>query len=84
MKFRIIETHNPKENTTMYTVEKAHRGWFGIGTIWTIIDENPLGYCAMGGDWYAKKFISVQDAEAAIEKYKQNCRPITETVVKEI
>lgn len=84
MKFRIIETYNPRAETTMYTVEQAHKGWFGIGTIWSSIAENPLGYCAMGGDWYPKKFISIKDAEAAIEKHKQNCQPITERVVKEL
>ena len=84
MKFRIIETHNPRAETTMYTVQKAHKGWFGIGTTWVYLADEPLAYCGMGGDWYPRNFISIEYAEAAIEKYKQNCQPITETVVKEL
>ena len=84
MKFRIIETHNPRAGTTMYTVQKAHKGWFGVKTIWAYLDDEPLAYCGMGGDWYPRQFISIEYAEAAIERYKQISQPITETVVKEL
>lgn len=84
MKFRIIETHEPRSGSTMYTVEQAHKGWFGIGTLWATLADEPLAYCGMGGDWYAKRFISIQDASAAIEKHKQNCQPVTQRVVKEL
>ena len=68
----------------MYTVEKAHRGWFGIGTLWSSVGDEPLSYRGMGGDWCLRRFLNVEDAEAAIEKYKQWCQPVTERVIKEL
>jgi len=84
MKFRIIETRNPRTGTTLYTVQKAFRGWFGIGTIWAGTGEEPLSYRALGGDWTPKRFLNIKEAEAAIEKYKQNSLPVEERIVKEI
>jgi hypothetical protein len=84
MKFRIIETHNPRAGTTLYTVQKAFKGWFGIGTLWAHLADESLAYRGMGGDWCPRRFINVEDAEAAIERYKQNCLPVIERVVKEL
>lgn len=44
MKFRIIETHNPKLETTMYTVHQAFKGRFGFGTIWCIVEDDTLSF----------------------------------------
>lgn len=84
MKFRILETHNPKAETTMYTVQKAYKGWFGIGTMWSGVGDEPLSFRGFGGDWCLRRFISIKDAEAAIEKYKQVSQPIKERVIKEL
>jgi hypothetical protein len=103
MKFRIIETHSPKLETTMYTVHQAFKGRFGFGTVWCIVEDDTLSFrggsalepdgirpgnwepgSIPSGLWKPRRFISIKDAEAAIEKYKRGSQPITMRVVKEL